>query len=261
MLFRSKAKAILTVFLEPAKRPLTSKQLRDYSWERLKELPANRDLVKKYEMGQWAFLEYVIEEVKEAEDFKHKNVLAYLVKDDTWVNFQLSKVVYTPADESFFKDFFASIKVLSDFNPSSIENFQYGNHYYLNNNYEKAIVYYKRALEQEKIKSVLKKTSWLVLVDNLALAYGLSCDLKMAQKTIQYCLSKEPTYPMFYYTLACTYAKLNDLENSLLNLEKAVQYKPNMISGEKWPEPAKDYSFRRFRKNERFIEAAKKFSQ
>jgi tetratricopeptide (TPR) repeat protein len=107
---------------------------------------------------------------------------------------------------------------------------------------------------------VLKKTSWLVLVDNLALACGLSGDLEMAQKTIQYGVSKEPTYPMFYYTLACTYAKLNDLENSLLNLERAVQYKPNMISGEKWPEPAKDYSFRRFLKNERFIEAAEKFS-
>jgi len=33
-----------------------------------------------------------------------------------------------------------------------------------------------------------------------------------------------------------------------------------MISGEKWPEPAKDHSFRRFLKNERFVEAARKFS-
>jgi tetratricopeptide (TPR) repeat protein len=99
-----------------------------------------------------------------------------------------------------------------------------------------------------------------VLVDNLGLSYGLSGDFEMAQKTIQYGLSKEPTYPMFYYSLACTYAKLNDLEHSLLNLEKAFQYKSNMISGEKWPEPAKDHSFQRFLDNERFMEAAEKFS-
>jgi len=255
-----RAEASLTVFLGPAQRQLTNKELRDYSWEHLRELPASRETVRKYEMGQWALLEYVMKEVKGAIDLNQKIVLAYLVKGDTWVNFQLSKVMYTPADERFFKDFVASAKILPDFSPSSIDNFQYGNHYYLNNNYEKAIVYYQKALEQEKKKSLLKKTSWLVLVDNLALAYGLSGHLEMARDTIQYGVSKEPTYPMFYYTLACTYAKLNDLENSLLNLEKAAQYKPNMISGEKWPEPAKDHSFRRFLKNERFVEAARKFS-
>jgi tetratricopeptide (TPR) repeat protein len=256
-----RTKVILSVSLGPAQRQLTSKELRDYSWERLKALPVNRDQVKKYEIGQWALLEYVIKEVKGAKDFNQKNVIAYLVKDDTWINFQLSKVMCTPADERFFKDFVASARILPNFSPTSIDNFQYGNHFYLNNNYEKAIVYYKRALEQEKNKPLLKKTSWLVLVDNLALAYGLSGDLEMAQKTIQYGVSKEPTYPMFYYTLARTYARLNDLENCLLNLEKAAQYKPNMISGEKWPEPEKDQSFQRFLNNERFTEASEKFSR
>jgi predicted Zn-dependent protease len=83
----------------------------------------------------------------------------------------------------------------------------------------------------------------------------------MAEKTFQYGVSKEPTYPLFYYNLACTYAELNDLDQSLLNLAKAAQYRSNMISGEKWPEPATDPSFQRFRDNKKFIEAANKFSQ
>ena len=251
-------KVILTVSLGPAQRQTTSKELRDQSWDRLKALPANRDQVKKYEMGDWALLEYVIKEVKGARDFNQKNLIAYTVKDDSSINIQLSKVMCTPADEKFFRDFLTTARIIN-FSPTSIDNFQYGNHFYLNNNHEKAAVYYKKALEQEKHKPLLKRTSWLVLVDNLAVAYGLSGDLEMAQKTIQHGISKEPTYPIFYYTLARTYARLNDLDNCLLNLEKAAQYKSNMISGEKWPEPAKDQSFQRFLDNERFTEAAERF--
>ena len=257
----SKSKVILSVSLGPAQRQLSNKELRDHSWERLQKLPAKREDVKKYEMNQWAIFEYVVKEVKGAKDFSQKNVIAYLVKDNTWIDFQLSKVLYTPADERLFKDFVASAKILDNFTLSSIDNFQYGNYYYANKNYEKAIVYYQKALEQEKRKPRLLKTFWLVLVDNLGMAYGLSGDLEMAKNTIQYGVSKEPTYPMFYYNLACTYAQLNDLEHSLLNLEKAGQYKANMISGEKWPQPAKDQSFRRFLKNEKFVEAAGKFPQ
>jgi len=256
-----KSKVILSVSLGLAQRQLSNKELRDHSWERLIELPAKREEVKKYEMSQWAILEYIVKEVKGSKDLNQKNVLAYLVKDNTWIDFQLSKVFYTPADDRFFKDFVAAAKILGNFIPSSIDNFQYGNHYFSNKNYEKAIVYYKKALEQEKKKPRLLKAFWLVLVDNLGMAYGLSGDLEMAKKTIQYGVSKDPTYPMFYYNLACTYAQLNDLEHSLLNLEKAGRYKANMISGEKWPEPAKDHSFQRFLKNEKFVEAAEKFPQ
>jgi predicted Zn-dependent protease len=83
----------------------------------------------------------------------------------------------------------------------------------------------------------------------------------MAEKTFQYGVSREPAYPMFYYNLACTYAELNELDRSLLNLAKAGQYRSNMIPGEKWPEPTKDPSFQRFLNNKKFIEAANKFSQ
>jgi tetratricopeptide (TPR) repeat protein len=131
----------------------------------------------------------------------------------------------------------------------------------LNKNYEKAIVYYEKALDQEKQKPRLQKKFWIVLVDNLGMAYGLSGNLKMAEKTFQYGVSKEPAYPLFYYNLACTYAELNDLDQSLLNLAKAGQCKSNMIPGEKWPEVATDPSFKRFQANKKFIEAANKFLQ
>lgn len=92
------------------------------------------------------------------------------------------------------------------------------------------------------------------------MAYGISGNLKMAEKTFQYGVSKEPMCPSFYYDLACTYAELNDLDQSFLNPAKASQYKSNNIPGERWPDPATDPSFQRFRENKKFIEAANKFS-
>jgi hypothetical protein len=54
-----------------------------------------------------------------------------------------------------------------------------------------------------------------VLVDNLGMAYGITGDLKKASEIFEYGLSKDDTYPMFYYNLACTYAEMNDLDNTI----------------------------------------------
>ena len=180
MATNNRTKVILSVFLTPAQKPLSHKELRDSSWESLKRLPFKREHIKKYETGQWAILEYIIKEAKGIKDVDQKNVFAYLVKDNIYIDFHLSKVLYTPADENLFKEFIASAKILDHFTPSSIDNFGYGSYFYLNKNYEKAIVYYEKALDQEKQKPRLQKKFWIVLVDNLGMAYGLSGNLKMA---------------------------------------------------------------------------------
>jgi tetratricopeptide (TPR) repeat protein len=254
-----KTNLILSVFFTPAQKKVSHKEFRDNAWERLERLPFKREGVKKYEVGQWAILEYVVKDVKGIKDVNHKSVFAYRVQDDTWIDFHLSKVLYTAVDEGLFKEFIASAKVLDHFTPSSIDHFGYGSYFYLNKDYEKAIVYYEKALDQEKQAPRLQKKFWIVLVDNLGMAYGLTGNLKMAERIFQYGIDKDPTYPLFYYSLACTYAEANDLDRALLNLAKAGEYKSNMIPGEKWPELATDPSFERFRENKRFIEAANKF--
>jgi len=261
MATNKKSNLILSVSFTPAPRKSSHKEFRDEAWERLERLPFKRDSVKKYEADQWAILEYVVKDVKEIKDVNQKNVFAYRVQEDTWIDFHLSKVLYTAADERLFKEFVASAKVLDSFTPSSADLFGYGSYFYLNKDYEKAIVYYEKALGLEKQTPRLQKKFWIVLVDNLGMAYGLSGKLEMAERTLQYGIAKDPTYPLFYYNLACAYAEANDLDRALINLAKAGEYKANMIPGEKWPEVAADPSFKRFRENKRFIEAANKFLQ
>jgi tetratricopeptide (TPR) repeat protein len=254
-----KTRVILSVFLTPAQGPMDSKGLREYSWARVKKMPFKKETVKKYEAGEWAFLEYFIKDVKDFKGINQKNVFAYLVKGDTWIDYHLSKVSYKPADEKFFKNFINSVKVLEPFSPSSMENFQFGSYFYLKKKFMKAIVYYEQALAQEKQNPLLGKNLGRVLIDNLGMAYGLTGNLEMSKRTFEYGISKDPTFPMYYYNLACTYAELNNLESAIQNLKIAARYRSNMIPGEEWPDPFQDSSFKRFLNNKKFVEAAKAF--
>jgi len=130
-----------------------------------------------------------------------------------------------------------------------------GSAFYLKNDFKNAIGPYSKALELEKKESRLDKTLWHVLIDNLGISYGITGDLKKAKETFEYGLSKDDRYPLFYYNLACTYAEMDDLENTITQLRLAFQYRQNMLAGETLPDPATDDSFQRFMKSQRFTSA------
>ena len=149
-----------------------------------------------------------------------------------------------------FKTTFAQGKQPS---PEVMAYMKEGSAFYVKNDFKNAIGPYSKALELEKKQSSLDKTLWHVLVDNLGMSYGITGDLKKAKETFEYGLSKDDKYPMFYYNLACTYAEMNDLENTITQLKRAFEYRQNMLAGERIPDPSKDDSFQRFMRNERFL--------
>lgn len=44
-----------------------------------------------------------------------------------------------------------------------------------------------------------------MLIDNLAMAYGITGKLTSAEEVVNYGISQNPTYPMFYFVLADLY--------------------------------------------------------
>ena len=128
---------------------------------------------------------------------------------------------------------------------------------YLQHDYKGAIGPYSQALELEKVNAKLDKTLWYVLIDNLGMSYGITRDLQEAKETFNYGVSKDPTYPLFYYNLACTYAEMNDVANASSYLKKAFEYKANTLPGEGMPDPRTDDSFKKLMKNKEFQELAK----
>ena len=144
---------------------------------------------------------------------------------------------------------------------TSLEYMREGSAFYRRGDYQKAVEPYQKALDLEKAQPKLDKTMWRVLVDNLAMSYGISGNLPKAKETLEYGLSKDPDYPMFYYLMANTYAEMNDEDNAIAYLKRAFERKENVIAGESIPDPATDDSFQRFMKSEKFLKALDEMKQ
>ena len=138
---------------------------------------------------------------------------------------------------------------------TSMQYLEEGSRYYMNGDYKHAIPPYQKALDLERKERKLEKKFWILLVDNLAMAYGITGDIKSSQAVCQYGISVEPTYPLFYYNMACGYGELNDEENAIKYLRPAFKYRNNMLEGETLPDPMTDSSFERFRDSETFRKA------
>jgi tetratricopeptide (TPR) repeat protein len=123
--------------------------------------------------------------------------------------------------------------------------------------YQKAVTAYSRALALEKTKRVLGRNAWLILIDNLGIAYGITGDLRKSRETLEYGLTVEPKYPMFFYNLACGAAEGGDRARTLELLKKAFALRANVIPSEQMPEPSTDDSFQRFMNDPQFVAAVK----
>lgn len=209
--------------------------------------------------GDVDFLRYTVPEFR-GQRIKQESLFACQFYDNTYIDLHLSKVNYTAADEPLFADVLKSMRI--DKVPrSSLELAAEGSRLYIQHDYKGAICPYSQALELEKVSPKLEKSLWYVLVDNLGMSYGITGDLQKAKETFDYGVSKDPTYPIFYYNLACTYAEMGDATDAGNYLRKAFEYKANLLPGENMPDPRRDDSFKKLMKNKELKELAESLAQ
>jgi len=188
------------------------------------------------------------------------NLFACEFYDNTYIDLHLSKVKYVKADDALFAKVLASTHV-ENAQPSSRDLMAEGSGFFLKQDYKNAIGPYSQALALEKSDPELGKPLWYVLVDNLGMSYGITGDLQNAKETFEYGVSKDPSYPMFYYNLACTYAEMNDAARAADYLKKAFAYKNNTLEGETMPDPRTDDSFQKMMKDNDFRELAESLAK
>jgi tetratricopeptide (TPR) repeat protein len=143
---------------------------------------------------------------------------------------------------------------------TSLQYVAEGSKYYINGEFKKAIPPYQKALDLEKQERKLDKKIWIVLVDNLGMAYGITGDIKRSQEVLEYGIKEEPTYPLFYYNMACGYGELRDEDKAIEFLRPAFKYRKNMLEGEHFPDPMTDSSFAKFLNGEKFVNAVKEMA-
>ena len=258
---------VVSIFLDPVPDGKTATELRDWDASGYKNAPLKPTDFKSAEYKQIPTLEYMIREFQ-GHQVNQKHLNAYIVHGGFWAHVHLSKVDFKAGDEKLFYDIVDSVK----FNESGgtaatapaggaiMDLLREGSVLFRRGDYKAAVVPYAKALEMEKQKPQLSRDFWHVLVDNLTMSYGISGDLKRAKETVEYGISKDPDYPLFYYLLANTYAEMDDLDNTILYLKQAFARRKNVIPGEQMPDPATDDSFKRFMKNEKFLAALKEIN-
>lgn len=209
-------------------------------------------------LGEVDVLWYMVPEFR-GQPIKQESLFACQFYDNTYIDLHLSKVNFTEADEPLFADLLQSMRI-DKVQRSSLELVAEGSRLYLQHDYKGAIGLYSQALELEKANPKLEKSLWYVLVDNLGMSYGVTGDLQKAKDTFDYGISKNSTYPIFYYNLACTYAEMGDATEAGNYLKKAYEYKTNVLPGESMPDPRKDDSFKKLMKNKEFHELVETFA-
>jgi predicted Zn-dependent protease len=123
--------------------------------------------------------------------------------------------------------------------------------------YAEAVAPYEAARDLEEHGTKLTSDQHRILIDQLAMSYGISGDLKKAHSLLETAIGQDPEYPLNYYNLACAFAEEGEKEKALANLSLAFQHKDNVLKGEKMPDPRSDSSFQKYVRDDAFIELMK----
>jgi hypothetical protein len=217
--------------------------------------------------GEIPTLEYTLHKIQGVR-LDQKTVYACMTQDNVYADIQLSKLQYTTADAPLFQSILKTVRLQASPSepiqtqaptpraptpPSSMQLLSRGNALYQQSKYAEAIPLFQEAFELEKAEPQLDRTLWRGLIDSLGIAYGMTGHLKKAKATFEQGIQADPTYPMFHYNLACTFAEMNDLDHATQSLKTAFIHRKNWNPGEGgMPDPRQNSSFRRFMKNESF---------
>jgi tetratricopeptide (TPR) repeat protein len=91
-----------------------------------------------------------------------------------------------------------------------------------------------------------------VTTDQLSMALGMSGDLKGSRAVNEAAITKDPTYPLYYYNLACADAEQGDASAARKHLQQAFDRKANTLPGETFPDPSTDDSIQKLKSNTEF---------
>ncbi len=229
--------------------------------------------IKLNAAGEIPTLEYTLRKFRGVR-LDQKNMYACMAQDNVYADIQLSKMHYTAADAPLFQSILETARLQPEPSkiietqpptlpkiiqpqppapPNSRELLDIGNALYRRNNYAQAIPPYQKAFDLEKVEPQLDRNLWRALIDNLGMAYEMTGRLKEAKATFQQGIQADPTYPMFHYNLACTFAEMNDLDHAMQSLTIAFRHRKNQNPADKgMPDPRQNSSFQRFMKNETF---------
>ena len=163
----------------------------------------------------------------------------------------VSKTGFTPADEPILEAQVRSFHFEPEYEATSQDYYTLAAIFFrVMKDFASAAVYYQRSLDTLPADAPLKGRR--VLVDQLAMSYGMSGDLRRSRSVNETAIKSDPDYPLYYYNLACADAEEGKAQAAKLHLQQAFDRKANTIPGEHLPDPTQDDSIQKLEKNKEF---------
>jgi len=179
-----------------------------------------------------------------------RNLFAFAGNAKTCAEIHLSTVHDSPADEAAMTALLADFHPDLNYQPIAPDYFRLASLLFKNAP-GNAAPYYKSALDALP-NDASAITARRVITDQLVMALGMSGDLKNSRAVAQQAITADPDYPLNYYNLACADAEAGNPTDARTHLQQAFDRRANVIKGETLPDPTKDDSILKLKKDKAF---------
>jgi hypothetical protein len=200
---------------------------------------------------------YMLDMGPEMQGHLQRNVFGFVAGAKTCAEIHVSTVHDTAADEEMIQSIMAGFHPYVDYKPTSIDYFLMASLLFKNSP-GLAAPYYKASLGAMPPGDTTFKIARRVATDQLVMALGMSGDLKNSRAVAESAIQSDPDYPLNYYNLACADAEHGDVAQARVHLQQAFDRRANVLQGETMPDPTKDDSILKLKKDKAFWEFVQK---
>jgi hypothetical protein len=156
----------------------------------------------------------------------------------------------TSAEEDSMKAVLADFRPDLAYQPTAMDYFRLASALFKNSP-GLAAPYYKSSLDAMP-NDASYITPRRVTTDQLVMALGMSGDIKDSRAVAEKATTTDPDYPLNYYNLACADAEQGNSKDAKHHLQQAFERRANVLKGESMPDPTKDESILKLKKDKTF---------
>ncbi len=179
-----------------------------------------------------------------------RNLFGFAGNSKTCAEIHISSVAETPAEEDAMKAVLTGFHPDLSYKPNASDYFRLASVLFKNSP-GLAAPYYKASLDAMPTDSSYRIPR-RVTTDQLVMSLGMSGDIKDSRAVAELAVAADPEYPINYYNLACMDAEQGNASGAKIHLQQAFDRRQNVLKGETMPDPAKDDSILKLRKDQAF---------
>jgi hypothetical protein len=245
------------LFIPSETAPMTSAKCRDAAIAQDKKTDATLKIVKTTEIPRPGGLPValVTHTTTNRDGSITFRVRGFVATADICGDLAFYSSAHLSQDDEDFKKAFLSFEVNPDYVPQFSDVVLYAQVLFLHHDYGAAAPLFERALTMVPPNGAPFKSARVanrIMRDQAGMSYGISGDTAKARAIFEKGTAEDPSYPMYYYNLACADAGENKLSEARRHLQQAFDRKANVNPGESMPSPTEDDSFLPHKDNKEF---------